>query len=178
MMHSPDKTCLSCARCHLSPELLSREHEEHARRGLWASHVDDRPREERLVASLAENDLGSNSSKTKTPPPGIYAMRNLHWACWLFWVGLPMLAAYPVPTSLVTGTLFFFFRFREFSQFREVDVKYHSGLDCFSISLNTLYICIHIHMLFCRQEGSTFLLLIFLFSRKRWRINWNALEWY
>ncbi|XP_070167171.1 uncharacterized protein [Polyergus mexicanus] len=31
-------------------------------------------------------------------------MRNLHWACWLFWVGLPMLAAYPVPTSLVTGS--------------------------------------------------------------------------
>ncbi|CAL1687466.1 unnamed protein product [Lasius platythorax] len=31
-------------------------------------------------------------------------MRNLRWACWLFWVGLPMLAAYPVPTSLVAGS--------------------------------------------------------------------------
>ncbi|XP_029169568.1 uncharacterized protein LOC114939422 isoform X2 [Nylanderia fulva] len=31
-------------------------------------------------------------------------MRNLHWACCFLWVGLPMFAAYPVPTSPVAGS--------------------------------------------------------------------------
>ncbi|RLU17144.1 hypothetical protein DMN91_011213 [Ooceraea biroi] len=31
-------------------------------------------------------------------------MRNLRRACWLLWVGLPIIAAYPVPPSLVTDS--------------------------------------------------------------------------
>ncbi|XP_024869072.1 uncharacterized protein LOC112452873 isoform X3 [Temnothorax curvispinosus] len=33
-----------------------------------------------------------------------YAMRNLRRMCWLFWVGLPMLAAYPVPSPLAADS--------------------------------------------------------------------------
>ncbi|XP_020295290.1 uncharacterized protein LOC109860544 isoform X2 [Pseudomyrmex gracilis] len=34
-----------------------------------------------------------------------HAMRNLRWACWLFWVGLPILRAYPITSSpLVTDS--------------------------------------------------------------------------
>lgn len=104
-----------------------------------------------------ENDLGQLAARiitrtTRNCPR--YTMRYLRRMCWLFWVGLPMLAAYPVPSPLATGTSFSeFLRPVRVSRCRKCRLP-----RCFLNSITYVYT----HTLFDRQENVNVAFLPFL----------------
>ncbi|XP_012226188.1 uncharacterized protein [Linepithema humile] len=64
-------------------------------------------------------------------------MRNLR-ACWLFWVGLPMIAAYPVPSSLLTDSP----HTRSSSQWEHYWLRYAIALSSVTATALTLAGCL------------------------------------